>query len=800
VTRDVDTAVLDAPTAAGAPHMGHALKYRPDIDGLRALAVLSVIFYHVDAAWLPGGFVGVDIFFVISGYLISKLIAEECEASGGFSFGNFYKRRMSRLFPALFAVVACCFVAAALLAPPDMFASFTASAVGTLLSVSNFVFWSQSGYFDAQNLSKPLLHAWSLSVEEQFYLVWPLLLFLSVRRSRRAPWIVLSLLAVASLAGSILMQDDRASIYYLLPFRLFELAIGGLLVWAERAWPARRLANAIAVLGFALMLYPVFAYSDATLFPSYNALMPCLGTALLIYCGARSGLAHTLLANRVLVPIGLVSYSLYLVHWPLLVFYRLTPWGMDAPPTLALKLGPCLPMLVLATLLYRFVEQPMRRAGSRQRFGRVVLVAALATTVLAVPAIHAWRSGGWSWRFSDDISRLVDPAEAVRGVAFFDMHCFLLPRMKPTDLAPSCYQAPTTGRPNILLLGDSVVFHYSHGLAARLRHQANIQAYANSRCPILPGYGNARNPECRRNSDFFYQQVLPRNHYDIVLISAKDDLQGLKSGMASAVQVLERSGARVVLVGQTPVFTDKVPNLIALHGTTAGLGGYLRSRLKQGCEGELGLDALVAPERFFSVNRIMCLPTGIRYETDGAPMYVDHIHFGTRGSAFMAEKLIDFMNANLATHFTVEPLDAAAAAPAPAPKAPPTVPSGPSAEAMARSVLADLQALRAALEDYRRDHGEYPRSRGFDGLYSNFGAASPAWIGGLAPKYIAALPRDPRKTSDPLRQYLYRSDGKDYKLLAHGTCKPFDATHPEMVDPRRKCFAVGFWTAGAAGW
>jgi peptidoglycan/LPS O-acetylase OafA/YrhL len=276
------------PTVAGAPHMAHALKYRPEIDGLRAVAVLSVIFYHVDPAWLSGGFVGVDIFFVISGYLISKLILEEFERTGDFSFANFYKRRMARLFPALYAVVFGCFAAAVWLAPPDMFVSFAKSAVGTLLSVSNFVFWNESGYFDAQNLTKPLLHTWSLSVEEQFYLVWPLLLALSVRWRRSAPWILLSLLAAASLVGSILMQDDRASIYYLLPFRLFELATGGLLVWGERWLPARKWSDAIAVLGFGMMLYRCSVHGR-DLLPFLQRRVPCVGTALLIYSGASSG-------------------------------------------------------------------------------------------------------------------------------------------------------------------------------------------------------------------------------------------------------------------------------------------------------------------------------------------------------------------------------------------------------------------------------------------------------------------------------------------------------------------------------
>jgi peptidoglycan/LPS O-acetylase OafA/YrhL len=793
----------DAPTAAGAPHMAHALKYRPDIDGLRALAVLSVILYHVDASWLPGGFVGVDIFFVISGYLISKLILEEVEATGTLSFANFYKRRISRLFPALFAVVAGCLVAAAVLAPPDMLASFGASAVGTLLSASNFVFWSQSGYFDAQNLSKPLLHAWSLSVEEQFYLVWPLLLLLSARRSRRAPWIVLSLLAAASLAGSIFMQDDRASIYYLLPFRLFELAIGGLLLWAERAWPVRRFANAIAVLGFALMLYPVFAYSDATLFPSYNALMPCLGTALLIYAGAQSTLARATLANRVLVPIGLISYSLYLVHWPLLVFERLTPAAIETQPTVTIKLGLCVLMLVLATLLYRFVEQPMRRAGSRQRFPRVALVAALATVLLAIPAVHAWRSGGWPGRFPSDISRLVDPREINAGIPRFDPRCFLEGGKTSAGVPPSCYQAKANGLPNILLLGDSTALHYTHGLALLLKDQANILLWANAACPILPNHTNDRNPACLQNSRVFYREILPKNHYDIVIISAATAIKDFREALPAGVQVLERTGAQVVVLGQPPSFRRHVPDLIAKHGTTAGLGELLAANMYDGCIGESGFDHYVAPGRFFSVQQVFCTPVGIRYQDDeGNPIFADHLHYGMRGSVFMGRKLIAFMNTNLGTHFVAGQLPDYMAVPSGA-AVKPTTPNlmiAPMSPLEGDTVFADMQAFKAALAAYRRDHGEYPRSVGFDGLITGWGKASADWIPGLVPRYLPRLPRDPRVSTDPRLQYLYRSDGKDYKLISHGSCWPLKKTHPEMIDPKRDCFAAGIWTAGARGW
>jgi len=276
------------------------------------------------------------------------------------------------------------------------------------------------------------------------------------------------------------------------------------------------------------------------------------------------------------------------------------------------------------------------------------------------------------------------------------------------------------------------------------------------------------------------------------------------------VQVLERSGARVVVVGQPPTFTDKVPNLIAMHGTTAGLGEYLAKHTWEGCVGESGLERLVAPGRYFAVQKVLCLPTGIRYQDDdGEPLFVDHLHFGTRGSAFMARRLVDFMNATLGTRFIAKPLPPlaltpAAPAPAPAPVAAtapaPSAAMPPMGKAGIRAVLEDLQALHAALEAYRRDHGAYPRSVGFDGLHTGWGRSSPDWIAGLAPRYLPRLPRDPRFSSDPTFQYLYRSDGKDYKLIAHGNCEPFNVTHPQMIDPKRNCFAVGFWTAGAQAW
>jgi peptidoglycan/LPS O-acetylase OafA/YrhL len=203
--------------------MGEANSYRPEIDGLRAVAVLSVLFYHVGFPWMPGGFIGVDVFFVISGYLITRLLVTELEAKGAIDFAAFYARRVRRIVPALAVTALLTLAASAIVLPPDLLVDTSKSVIAAIASISNFLFWSQSGYFDAENTLKPLLHTWSLGVEEQFYLIWPLLLLAAYRLGGVRGLPVLAVVTViASLAASIAWLQDRSLIYYLLPYRAVD--------------------------------------------------------------------------------------------------------------------------------------------------------------------------------------------------------------------------------------------------------------------------------------------------------------------------------------------------------------------------------------------------------------------------------------------------------------------------------------------------------------------------------------------------------------------------------------------------
>lgn len=386
-----------------------AKKYRGDIDGLRAIAVLGVIFFHIGLSF-PGGFVGVDVFFVISGYLITRNITGQLE-SNSFSFGQFYTRRALRLLPALFFVSGLSLITAMALFSPQQMIDFGKSLVFAVISLSNFFFWLSSDYFDASSITKPLLHTWSLSVEEQFYLVWPLLLALSFKlRSKNGIIAIIVIMFIASIiySQSLLPADSNKS-YFLTTSRAFEFAVGAIVVFLERTKQMKgAILNALYLSGIAIILLCMFMYSERTPFPGIMALIPCLGAGMAIYAGNAK--ASVITDNKIAIYIGLISYSLYLVHWPVIVFYN---YYIATSPDFIDKLAMMLITAALALVTFYGIEKKFRFHNVKLDKFKITTVYSCVIAVIAVLIFagkYSVESKGMTWRVDDKYLTLAENA------------------------------------------------------------------------------------------------------------------------------------------------------------------------------------------------------------------------------------------------------------------------------------------------------------------------------------------------------------------------------------------------------
>ncbi len=362
------------------------LGYLADIDGLRALAVLAVILFHLRVPGFSGGYVGVDIFFVISGFLISGLIRDRV-AADSFSFAGFYASRVNRLLPAVLATVLATALASVIVLQPAMMASFAKSALAAVFSAANFIFYFESGYWDGSADLKPLLHLWSLGVEEQFYLFWPALVVLLCKAPDRIYRVGLLLIFIASLGACVAYTAvDSAASFYLLPFRVWQFALGALVVelWRHLHWHefARQVVRST---GLALCGISVFAFSDTTAFPGWLALVPSMGAALVL-ASAHEISGSVWLANPLARWLGRVSYALYLAHWPPVALYRsytlteLTPGAQWALAAITLLLGAALHYGVER----RFYQRATHRNTGWQKGASRTLGAALVLGILLV--------------------------------------------------------------------------------------------------------------------------------------------------------------------------------------------------------------------------------------------------------------------------------------------------------------------------------------------------------------------------------------------------------------------------------
>lgn len=538
--------------------MSTAPGYRRDIDGLRALAILPVLLFHTHVPGFSGGYVGVDIFFVISGFLITGIIAREID-SGQFSLARFYERRARRILPALVAMMAFVLAMASWLYLPGDFEGVPRSALMTLLFLSNVWFFLNTGYFAGGAETMPLLHGWSLAVEEQFYIGFPLLLWLIARYAPNRRIAVLVLATLISLGWAWLKQADSDGFaFYLLPTRAWELFFGALL--ALGAVPPIRVAwlrEGLAATGLGLIAFAVASYDSQTVFPGLAALVPVLGSALLIHA-APSTLVGRLLSNPLPVGIGLISYSLYLWHWPLIVFAE---YARDAKLTGVWQWAVIAASFVMAWTSWRFVERPFRDpARFSQR--RIFVLSAGAMAGLGAVAAAMLPLGGWPQRFDAQVVRYAaakDDFSPRRAACLTD--AIGGERRECTIGAPGA-------APGALLWGDShgVELAWALGQEHGARGEALMQRTRGS-CPPLTGLDRPKDPGCARFNAEVFERIRATPSLKTIYLAGywdehRDDPQTIVR-LDATIAALRAAGRRVVVIGPVPTQDWNVPRRLA---------------------------------------------------------------------------------------------------------------------------------------------------------------------------------------------------------------------------------------------
>ena len=529
------------------------MTYRADVDGLRAVAVLSVLLFHAGIGIAPGGFVGVDVFFVISGFLITSLIVSEHER-GKFSIASFYERRARRILPALFAMLAVTLAIGSAILLRNDFHDLTRAATATSAFLSNVFFWRTAGYFNGASDLKPLLHTWSLGVEEQFYILFPVLVLVGLRLGGLR---VLRLLVVLALVASFLlclwaMDDHRDAAFYLAPTRAWELMIGavlalGMLPDLRPRW-LREIAGAV---GLGLILWCVLTYSEARPFPGLRALWPCVGAGLVILA-AGSGVSRVL-ALRPLVFVGLISYSLYLWHWPILVFARYEGYYAGGPIEAALALAAS---GLLAVLSWRYIERPFKSRGVLP--DRRTLLAAATACIVGAVAVNVALGSLTQAKGSMVAGREEGRAEA--RAAYGEGTCFFSSDAPLDTIDPARCLTPDPTRRAYLLFGDSFAAHLWPGLTAIRPDTVDLDQFTFGGCPPLRRSQWRTEPGCRKVTQAVFQAVKDRQ-YDVVFLAANwkaDDLPELRR----TLHILKRRAKRIVLFGPMIEYRANLPEIL----------------------------------------------------------------------------------------------------------------------------------------------------------------------------------------------------------------------------------------------
>lgn len=628
--------------------------YRADIDGLRAIAVLAVVIFHIDPDWLPGGFVGVDMFFVISGFLITGIILRQSE-TGTFSFKEFYRRRVLRILPAATLVIVTSLVVGQLAMLPSDFAALAASAAAAQMWSANiyFTYALDTGYFADAAALNPLLHLWSLGVEEQFYLIWPAILVAMLRNGRsKTIWTAVGLMgAISLISGQLIAIEHQSFAYYMLPSRAGQLLAGALV--AAALLSPRTLGAVSATLsslaGLLLILWSLIKLDGGSTYPGFNSVPVTIGTALLLLTGwAPKNLVSMMLSIRPLRMVGLISYSLYLWHWPILSFW----WYIFGEPSLATKICLGVLMLAISAISYSMIEARFRHLDITAtkawiRFGIVP-----AAAVLSLVALVQSTSGYGLMRLNPSYEVELDRRVLGAGPAYSaDYVCQGLPITATMTEDPAC---EINGKePNVLLWGDSNAAHYVGAMrVAAEQYGFSFRNIAHASCPPVfndPSryVDDRRKKACAESVEIMRVAV---DAFPTLVISASWDTyfaspNDFEADLSDTIEGLIGRGHRVLVVGRVPRLEEFDRHCQEKQVKMAFLDCSSRSQAKASATREVNAKVASVAERagatYLDFNAAICDDETCLGYIDQSSLYYDQGHWSVSGSVTVGEHLRD---------------------------------------------------------------------------------------------------------------------------------------------------------------
>ncbi len=617
------------------------MTYKPEIDGLRSIAVCSVLLFHLGVPFLTGGFTGVDIFFVISGYLITGIIIDDLQHRR-FSLLDFYRRRALRILPPLLLVVAATSVVACVVMLPVELQEYSKTVLWTTLFSSNMFFYSIVDYFNPQAKYNPLLHTWSLAVEEQFYIAVPILLFAVFTCFRRFLLSIFVATVVLSFSlSAILVEVSQSATFYLLPTRYWEMGAGSLIALFQLHQCVRgRPAEIVSIIGIVLIGTGLFFISDMQPFPGPIALLPVLGACALLMAG-QNGIVGRLLAKPLPIFIGKISYSLYLWHWPLIVFWRL--WvSPDITGWSGLLLG--VTSFLLAIASYYCVEQPFRHGSWSKRNGPVLAGAALGLGLIACLGFLVQQVQSVVRPLPEDVKQIAaydDYDATAAGKAQYRINeCFITSGTRGGINAFNkdvCLDAEASPNQDYLLIGDSQAADLWQALQTTRPDTNFMQATASGCRPTLTTDGEER---CQALMSFILKDWIPSRRPEAVILSARwrpDDIEALQETIA----YLSKSGVtRIIVFGPTVEYAQSLPLILARASMSGSDGAeFFRDDARRLLDLRMAHALSEAGVTYVSLYDAIC-PRNRCVEMIGkTPVQSDYGHFTDVGARWVAERI-----------------------------------------------------------------------------------------------------------------------------------------------------------------